>query len=185
MLMADTMAVFFVVLGLALALVSLTLLTRGLWPDAVHTSAERIQRGLVVPFLVGIPIAGLPILLAAVLAKLAGPVGTATGAVILTVVVLHSFIGVAGLATSVGERLSHANDAGRPWHATLRGAVVLVLSGLLPIIGWFVLLPCVFILGSGAATVALFRKLVAAASRSNRDSPDLAFHTPSPDAARQ
>ena len=57
MLMADTMAVFFVVLGLTLALVSLTLLTRGLWPDAVHAATQRAHRGFVVPVLIGIPVA--------------------------------------------------------------------------------------------------------------------------------
>ena len=185
MLMADTMAVFFVVLGLTLALVSLTLLTRGLWPDAVHGATQRAHRGLIVPFLIGIPVAGFPIVLAATLAKLAGPVGTALGAVILTITVLHAFVGVAGLATCIGERLTSACDDGRLWRATLRGAVVLVLSGLLPIIGWFVLLPAAFIFGSGAATVALFRIIVTAASRTSNDTPELAFGAPSTGAARQ
>ena len=60
-----------------------------------------------------------------------------------------------------------------------------MLSGLLPIIGWFVLLPAAFIFGSGAATVALFRIIVTAASRTTHDSPELAFGAPSAGAARQ
>ena len=42
MLMADTMAVFFVILGLVIALVSLIVLVRGLWPVAVRASADRL-----------------------------------------------------------------------------------------------------------------------------------------------
>lgn len=185
MLMADTMAVFFVVLGLTLALVSLSLLARGLWPDAVRITTDRIERGLVVPFLVGIPIAFIPLLAAVVLAKLGGPAGVVVGAVVLSATVFHGFIGVAGLATCVGQRLASASDVSRPWRATLRGSVVLVLSGLLPVVGWFVLLPIAFITGSGAATIALVRKALGSRFHSVPDSPELVFGTPSPGSTRQ
>lgn len=185
MLMADTMAVFFVILGLTLALVSLSLLARGLWPDAVRITTERIERGLVVPFLVGLPLALIPLLSAALLAKLGGPIGTILGAVVLSATVFHGFIGVAGLATCIGQRLGSASDAGRPWRATLRGSIVVVLSGLLPIVGWFVLVPMAFIIGSGAATIALVRRALGSRAQSVPDSPELVFGTPSPGTGRQ
>lgn len=184
MLMADTMAVFFVILGLALALVSLTLLVRGLWPRAVRISTERIERGLVVPLLVGLPIAFVPIFAAAVSAKLGGPIGTIAGAVILSITVFHAFIGIAGLATCIGQRLASSSDVHRPWRATMRGAVVIVLAGLLPIIGWFVLLPLVFALGTGAASIALARTAMAAVARPTLPEPTEAVFGP-PEPARQ
>lgn len=185
MLMADTMAVFFVVLGLTLALVSLALLARGLWPNAVRIATDRTRRGLVFPFLVGLPVAAIPIAIAITLAKLGGPIGTITGAVILSATVFHAFIGVAGLATCIGERLASESDAARPWRATLRGGAVLALSGLLPVVGWFVLLPSVFIIGAGAATIAFVQRLVQAAKASEPTAAEIGFPTPTAEPARQ
>lgn len=185
MLMADTMAVFFVVLGLTLALVSLTLLTRGLWPEAVRVATDRVERGLILPFLIGLPVVAIPVLIGLVLVKLGGPIGTVLGVVVLSATIFHAFIGVAGLATCIGQRLSSATDASRPWRATLRGASILALAGLLPILGWFVLLPIAFLIGAGAATVALVRRAMQSRFRSVPDSPELVFGTPSTGTARQ
>ncbi len=185
MLMADTMAVFFVVLGLTLAFVSLALLARGLWPNAVRVSTERTRRGLVLPFVVGFPVALVPIASSIALAKLGGPIGTIIGATVLSATVFHSFIGVAGLATCIGERLASASDAHRPWRATLRGGVVLALSGLLPIVGWFVLLPVAFVIGAGAATIALIRRLIPAEPSPDSNSTELGFPTVTAEPARQ
>jgi hypothetical protein len=41
MLMADTMSIFFVIMGMLLAFSGLWLLCRGLWPGAVEAAAER------------------------------------------------------------------------------------------------------------------------------------------------
>src|SRR6266542_674561 len=46
MLMADTMAIFFVILGLLLALPGLWVLCRGLWPRAVAKAAELCGGGV-------------------------------------------------------------------------------------------------------------------------------------------
>jgi cobalamin synthase len=62
---------------------------------------------------------------------------------------------VAGLATCIGERLASPTDTGRAWQATLRGSIVLVLTYLLPILGWFVIIPASFIVGSGSAVLSL------------------------------
>ncbi|MBP9094791.1 hypothetical protein KBI23_27475, partial [bacterium] len=56
MLMADTLAIFLVVLGFLLALPGLWLLCSGLWPTAVSRTTLDCNSGLLFPFLVGIPI---------------------------------------------------------------------------------------------------------------------------------
>jgi hypothetical protein len=158
MLMADTMAIFFVILGFMLAFPALWLLSLGLWPRAVNEAADSCSRGLVKPFLAGLPLTLLMIIIAASLKKIPGALGNiaAIGATCLYMIFAHA--GVAGLATCIGRRLSSPVDGDRPWRATLRGGIVLELPFLLPLLGWFVILPAAIIIGCGATTVSLLRR---------------------------
>ena len=155
MLMADTMAVFFVVVGLMVSLVGLWLLARGLWSSRVALAAERFERGLVVPFVAGLPIALAAFVAGAVAAKLPGGGGGALAVAIGCAFFAFSSVGASGLATCVGRRLASRVDEGSPWRATLRGSVVLVLACLVPLLGWFVILPAATVAGAGAAALAL------------------------------
>src|SRR5262245_50772540 len=137
MLMADTMAIFLVILGLLVAFPGLWVLCRGLWPRSVAMSAAICSNGLIKPFLAGLPLTAVTLIAAAVLANL-GPVGIIAGIATVCLYLMIANCGVAGLVTIVGERLAaHFGniDSQPPWRATLRGAVVLGLASLLPILG--------------------------------------------------
>lgn len=155
MLMADTMAIFFVILGLMLAFPALWLLCRGLWPNAVEGASDVCNKGLVKSFALGAPITAVVVFLAAVLANALGNFGKIAAALLLCLYVLHASNGVSGFATCIGRRLKSPMDDERPWRATLRGGIVLELSYLLPILGWFVILPASTIIGSGASALSL------------------------------
>jgi hypothetical protein len=157
MLMADTMAIFFVILGMMLAFPGLWLLSRGLWPERVTDAAATCSKGLIKPFLVGLPSTVITILAAIVLSNLFGPGGklAAVGLACFYMVLAHA--GIAGFATCIGERLASPADIERPWKATLRGGIVLELSFLLPILGWFVILPVSIIIGCGSALLSLLK----------------------------
>ncbi len=159
MLMADTMAIFFVILGFLLAFPGLWLLCRGLWPQTVATATAVCRNGLLKPFLAGLPLTILMIISAIALGNL-GPPGKIASAVIVCLYLMIANCGIAGLATTIGERLPSRIDAGQDWRATLRGGIALELSFLLPILGWFGLLPISMNIGCGASLIALFRKLV-------------------------
>jgi hypothetical protein len=78
---------------------------------------------------------------------------------------------VAGLVTVVGERLTEPSgdvDSRQPWRATLRGGVALGLASLLPILGWFVILPAAVIIGCGANLLSLLRAFAASRDRSGQ-----------------
>jgi len=158
MLMADTMAVFFVVVGFLLSFVGLWLLTRGLWPERVAAAADRLDRGLLVPFLVGLPIAVVAVVVAMVATALPGKLGGFVSGGILCLFLTYAHTGVSGLATAIGRRLPSAVDAGNPWRPTLRGGVVLVLGYLAPILGWFAILPISTVVGAGATTLGFFAR---------------------------
>ena len=158
MLMADTMSIFFVILGMLLAFSGLWLLCRGLWPDAVEAAAARCTKRIWPYFLAGIPLTIVMIVLARVLFVL-GPVGKFAAVAVVCFYMVQAHTGVSGLATAIGRRLSSPLDAHSPWRATLRGGIALELTYLLPILGWFVVLPVSIIIGTGAINVALLSRL--------------------------
>jgi hypothetical protein len=168
MLMADTMAIFFVILGLLLAFPGLWILCRGLWPRAVARAAAVCGKGLIKPFLAGLPLTAVMIIAAAVLGNL-GPAGKIAAVVTVCLYLMIANCGVAGLVTVVGERVAgHSGDidSQQPWRATLRGGVALGLASLLPILGWFVILPAAVIVGCGANLLSFLRALTATRVRS-------------------
>src|SRR6202158_1981990 len=159
MLMADTMSIFFVILGMMLAFPGLWLLCRGLWPDAVAAAADRCDERRWTSFLVGLPVTVVMVVLTKILFNVLGPAGKIAGVGVVCLYMLQAHTGVSGLATAIGWRLASPLDEQRPWRATLRGGVVLELTYLLPILGWFVILPASIIIGSGAANLCLLSKL--------------------------
>ena len=79
MLMADTMSIFFVILGMLLAFCGLWLLCRGLWPEAVAAAADRCGKRLWSSFLAGLPVTIVMIVLTKTLFNMLGPVGKIAG----------------------------------------------------------------------------------------------------------
>lgn len=160
MLMADTMAIFFVILGLLLAFPGLWLLCRGLWPRAVTSAAAICGRGLIKPFMAGLPVTIVMIFVAAALGNL-GPPGKIAAAAMVCLHLMFANCGVAGLTTAIGDKLAAPVDSQQPWRATLRGGVALELASLLPILGWFLILPASMIIGCGASMISMLRSFVA------------------------
>lgn len=154
MLMADTMAVFFVILGLLLAFPALWLMARGLWPGTVTAARDLFERGLLRSLALGLPVV-MAVILTTALVSRAGTPGKIAAVGLVCFAIMIAACGVAGLATLIGERLSTADDVGREWSATLRGGVILALTWLLPVLGWFVILPLTMTAGLGAALRAI------------------------------
>jgi hypothetical protein len=65
-----------------------------------------------------------------------------------------SAIGMAALAKSLGQRIVKTNSAINP---NLVGAVLLVMSGLAPYLGWFIFAPIALGIGFGANVQVLFQ----------------------------
>jgi hypothetical protein len=155
MLMADTLAIALVVVGFLIAFQALWLLSSGLWPARVAAAAGACDKRLLRCLAVGVPVVLVAIVLTAIVGKTLGGPGQIAAFLLASLLALYSQVGVAGLVTVVGRRLRSPADAARPWAATLRGGVVLAVSFLLPILGWFVLLPASALIGVGAMTLTL------------------------------
>jgi hypothetical protein len=96
----------------------------------------------------------LPILVLVVL-----PFGPAKflGLVLVAAVLAISGIGAAGLAARMGAALgAHSSGLSRAG-AFVRGAVVLELAAVFPLIGWFIFVPLAVLASLGATTFALLK----------------------------
>ena len=162
MIMADVLLVVFLILGLFLAFPGYWLLSRALFPRLTEGSRRCYEDMPVRTTLAGIGITVLLAILSAILVGIpAAPLQT-IGVLFISASLAFALAGTGGLCAMIGSRLASPADEQRPWRATLKGGIVLELSFLLPLAGWFLLLPLALISGAGAATIALFRRRRAA-----------------------
>lgn len=159
MIMADVFTVFFIILGLWLALPALCLVLRAAWPGLTERSQRQIERHGWRSFFAGLGFGVPAFFLVAVVGSLPGaakPIALVLGAGAF----LYAFAGISGLVTHLGQRLGSPQDDARPWLATIRGAVCLEMAGTIPILGWFLICPVVLVMGAGATTIALVTGVV-------------------------
>ncbi len=149
-------AIFGALLALAIALPGLLLAWALLLPAQVERARLRIERtpwrclglGLAATLLALLPVGGL--LAMPGLLQLAGWVG-------LSMLLATASLGGAGLAAVMGHRLSKGPVSTLTPAALLRSAVALELAAIVPLVGWFVLLPLLSLLSVGAAILAVLR----------------------------
>ncbi len=155
MIMADVLTWFLLILGILLVFVANWVGAYGLFPGLVEGCSERYGRRPVAATLLGLVVL-VPLLIAAgAVGQIGHPVINLLVLLVLTVPVLLALLGSAGLAWRVGTGLGSPNDSTQPWRRVLRGGVVLSLVFLMPVIGWFVLLPWSLVSGFGVALMTL------------------------------
>jgi len=148
---------FFVTLGVALtlALTAWWMLTRALAPGFVSRAKDGWRERPVRTVLLGAVVGGFGTLMTILLLSLGHPAASFVATVLLVGQLAFALAGTAGLAERIGEGLASPSDAGREWIRCLKGGVVLELCFLLPLLGWFVVLPVAVYGGMGAALSAL------------------------------
>lgn len=148
--LGSTFFVGTLIIALGLGMVGFFALSRALWPAWIQRTRERWSDRPVRTTLTGFAVAVPAVTVCIVIAQGPGPL-SALGGIAIGLLVGLALVGMAGLATYIGARLSAPGDAGRTWVQTIRGGVVLELSCLLPILGWFVVFPIALLGGLGAA----------------------------------
>ncbi len=153
MIMADVLTYFLLIVGIMMVFVSFWLAAEALFPGMVARAREQYNRpgritliglGLMLPFLVVVILCF----------KVKNPVFQLLGITCIAVPVVLGLLGSSGLSQRVGIGLPSLVDERQPWRRVLRGGIVLVLTFLLPFVGWFFLLPLTLISGLGAAVLA-------------------------------
>jgi hypothetical protein len=139
------------VVGLVLSIAAYFLLAAALWPRLVGAVEARFTRAPLVSVVTGLPLA----VLAFVVSTKLHAFGLVAGAVVLGL----ALAGGAGVAARVGRALGHEGPA-----AVLRGGLVLLFASLIPLLGWFLVLPALIAGGLGALVLTVVRPLRAAPS---------------------
>jgi len=155
MIMADVLTWFLIIVGTYLVLVSHWLASFALFPNIVEACRRRYGRPIV-PTLVGLVVL-IPFSVLGIVASRA-VVKPGLGAIfkgLLMTPMLLALLGSSGLALRIGAGLNAPSDEGQTWRRVFRGGVVLAPTFLLPLLGWFVVLPFVLVSGLGAALLSL------------------------------
>jgi len=149
MLFADAFKILLLALCILIGYPAFWLVARGLWPNKVQQAAQKTVNQSFRCFLWGLIPVGVIALVGIGLLKAGGP-GAFLGSLILGFGFFFSQVGVAGLATLIGEKLNQEGGDASGLRITGRGSLALVGTFLFPIIGW-VLLPVVtMVIGFGA-----------------------------------
>lgn len=151
MLFSTVLVWLLVAAGFVVALPALWILTGGLWPEKAGRLRRVAESGVLKSFFIGLgPLTGA-VVLVAVLARL--PKMGALAALSAGVLAAWGFMGMGGVAALVGERLWPGAE---PWRQVKHGGLTLVCCALLPVVGWFVLLPVMAVTGAGLQVRAWF-----------------------------
>lgn len=155
MIMADVFAVFGTLLSLGIALPGLLLAWRLLLPNHVARAQQRLEQTPWQCFFTGAAFLTAYLIPTIILFNLPWAGFQFIGSVGIFILLTLTSIGAAGLAELMGQRLHSLGLTGSPVRATLRGAVIMELAAVFPLIGWFIFIPITFILALGALLFAL------------------------------
>lgn len=144
--LADVFTVVLIVLGLLTVFVGIWLATAGLFPGRVERCADRLGTTPWTCGWVGLLVA-VPLIAAGSAVGRVAPnaPGKLLGVVLILATVLAALAGTTGLALRIGRGLAAEADAREPWRRVRRGGVVLALT-----YGTIVLLPLTLLAGLGA-----------------------------------
>lgn len=162
MIMADVFKIVFLVVGIQAVFVAYWLASASLFPRWVVRAGAAYQGRAVRSTLLGLVVAG-PLGAIAVALFAGGGALALLGALVVSVPVLLGLAGSAGFALRLGAGLAPGVEDRTMARPVLRGGIVLALTFLLPIVGWFLVFPWVLVSGVGAALLALRRPAAAGA----------------------
>ena len=151
--MADVYIVLYSLLGILITLPALLIALNLLLPRVTTRTAGRLTHTPIKSFFMGLPLVAFLALWIAMTAQTAfGPLRFTAFAAALFGMGLGT-LGAAGMARSLGERLSPLLPRSAAMLNLLRGAIVYELACLFPIIGWFLFAP---IVGTAVIGAAIF-----------------------------
>lgn len=160
----DVLAVIGIVVATVLSLWALVLATALLFQARAERARARIERS---PGKVTLRGALMALVLGVLVAALLNhPNGLLKliGWVVYLLLLVVGAVGFSGLAALVAQRLAQMEPSLTPYAALSRGALLCVLTTLVPILGWFVAAPLIGFASLGAGAEALFSRAATIAS---------------------
>jgi len=154
--MADITAIFFILMLVGIAYPALLSAWWMLFPGAVDRARLRLERTPWSSFWLGVVVTIFFLVPILILLNLPAGIAKFLGFVGLGVMLVISSIGAAGQASRFADKLNRLGNFS-PIGAFLRGALILELASVFPILGWFVFFPIATLASLGAAAFAILR----------------------------
>ena len=170
--MADILKYFLLIVGGLLIFLSYWLAAEALFPALVERAKDQYRRPWKLTF-AGLAMAAPLLGLALACTQLNNPLMNIVSLILTGIVVFGGLAGSAGLAKRIGAGLPSPIDETQPWRRVLRGGIVLVLTYLLPFIGWLGLSIWTLVTGFAALVFA-----VREAKKANPATPALSATEP-------
>lgn len=159
MIMADVLTWFLIIIGSLMVFIAYWLGSFALFPELVEACSERYGRRPIAATLLGLVVLVPTLVVATVVTKkLAHPAVGILVVALMSIPTLLAMLGSAGLALRIGSGLRSSFDVDQPWRRVLRGGIVLSLAFVVPVLGWFVMLPWALASGFGVAVMTLFAR---------------------------
>lgn len=158
MIMADVFKILFPVIGTLMSYVCFCLLFEGVVPAAVNRCRGVYETRPVRALFLGLALAGPGMLMGIAMLNAGTPVGQFLGFSVIFFLISLGILGSAGLSSMIGTRLHTPNDERQPWRRVLRGGVVLAITFLFPLVGWFLVMPLTLVSGLGAAVISMWQR---------------------------
>lgn len=152
--MADILKIFLLILGGLLIFIAFWLASEALFPALVERSRAQYRRPWKLTF-AGLAMCAPLLGLALACTKLNNPLMNIVSLILAGIVAFGGLAGSAGFAKRIGAGLPSPVDEAQPWRRVLRGGVVLVLTYLLPFIGWMGLSIWTLVTGFAALVFAV------------------------------
>jgi hypothetical protein len=152
--MADISAIFFILLIVGVAYPALLSAWWFLFPATVERARLRLDRTPAASFWLGLAVLIgflIPIL---ILLNLPSGFFKFLGWLTIAFVLVLSSFGAAGLASRFADKLNRIGSFSAIG-AFVRGAVIIELASVLPVLGWFVFLPIATVTSLGASVFAI------------------------------
>jgi len=154
----DVLTVIAVIVGTLTSIWGMLVAFAMLFPRKAEHSRNIIQSRPWLCFGIGFLTALVGWTVAIFLLNVHNPIATLLGWLTVIAMVLLQAVGGSGMAKLTADRIQ-SNDKRRSNYRSLeRGALLLVLLGLLPVIGWFFFTPVVNLISLGAGVISLFTK---------------------------
>ena len=167
MIMADILKIFLLIVGGLLIFIAHWLAAEALFPALVERARDQYRRPYKLTF-AGLAMCAPLLALAFGCTKLNNPLMNIVAFFLLGIVLFGGLAGSAGFAKRIRAGLPSPLDEAQPWRRVLRGGIVLVLTYLLPFIGWMGLSIWTLVTGFAAFVFA-----VREAKRANPVVPEL------------
>lgn len=151
--MADVFKILFPVVGTLMSFVCFWLLYEAIFPNAVERCRAAYVRRPISAVLLGALITAPTMTVGLTLINIANPVTKFIGFAMLCFLILIGILGSAGLSRLIGVRLASIGDERQPWRRVLRGGIILSITFLFPVVGWFLVLPVTLVSGVGASVL--------------------------------